>query len=116
MYIGSAGPGPGGRTDGRADGRRAGGRTAGGRAGQAPARVDGQTGGRADDGCPRPGGRAAGPILNDSATIFIDFHEKLQKTLSFSVALQPGGRTADERADRRIAGVCGRADGRQGRF
>ena len=42
MYIGSAGPGPGGRTDGRADGRRADGRTAGGR------RADGRTGGRAD--------------------------------------------------------------------
>ena len=49
----------------------------------APARVDGQTGGRADDGCPRPGGRAAGPILNDSATIFIDFHEKLEKNIAF---------------------------------
>ena len=42
MYIGSAGPGPGGRTDRRADGRRAGGRTAGGR------RANGRTGGGAD--------------------------------------------------------------------
>ena len=46
MYIGSAGPGPGGRTDGR----------------------------RADGG--RTGGRAAGTILNDSTTSFIDFHKK----------------------------------------
>ena len=37
MYIGSAGPGPGGRTDGRTGGGRTGGR-----------RADGRTGGRAD--------------------------------------------------------------------
>ena len=52
-----------GRTDGRADGRRAGGRTA--------------------------GGRAAGTILNDSTTIFIDFHNKHPKTLCFSVVSHP---------------------------
>ena len=67
MYIGSAGPGPGGRTDGRTDGR-----------------ANGRTGG------PRvPGGRAAGPILNDSTTIFIDFHKKHPKTLCFSVVSRP---------------------------
>ena len=71
LCIGSAGPGPGRRTDGRADGRRAVGRTDGGR-----------TGGRAD-------GRAAGTILNDSTTIFIDFHKKHQKTLCFSVVSRP---------------------------
>ena len=58
MYIGSAGPGPGGRTDGR---------TGGG----------------------RTGGRAAGTILNDSTTIFIDFHKKHSKTLCFSVVSHP---------------------------
>ena len=68
MYIGSAGPGPGGRTDGRTGGGRAGGR-------------------RADGG--RTGGRAAGPILNDSTTIFIDFHKKHPKTLCFSVVSRP---------------------------
>ena len=68
MYIGSAGPGPGGRTDGRTGGGRTGGR-------------------RADGG--RTGGRAAGPILNDSTTIFIDFHKKHPKTLCFSVVSRP---------------------------
>ena len=63
MYIGSAGPGPGGRTDGRTGGGRTGGR-------------------RAD-------GRAAGTILNDSTTIFIDFHKKHPKTLCFSVVSRP---------------------------
>ena len=53
MYIGSADPG---RADGRADG--------------------GRTGGRAD-------GRAAGTILNDSTTIFIDFHKKHKKAIFF---------------------------------
>ena len=48
------------RTDGRADGRRADGRTA--------------------------GGRAAGTILNDSTTIFINFHKK---TSGFSVVSHP---------------------------
>ena len=52
-------------------------------------RTDGRTGGRADDGCLRPGGRAAGPILNDSTTIFIDFHKKHPKTLCFSVVSRP---------------------------
>ena len=51
MYIGSAGPGPGGRAEGRADGR-----------------TGGRAGGRAD-------GRAAGLNLNDSTTIFIVFHK-----------------------------------------
>ena len=75
MYIGSAGPGLGGRTDGRTpvDGGRTGRRTEGGR-------MDG--GGRAD-------GQAAGTILNDSTTIFIDFHKKHPKTLCFSVVSRP---------------------------
>ena len=64
MYIGSAGPG-------RADGRTADGRT-GGR--QVPGH--GRADGRAD-------GRAAGTILNDSTTIFIDFHKKQQKKCVF---------------------------------
>ena len=62
MYIGSAGPGPGGRTDGRTGGRRAKG---GGRA-------DGRTEGRTN-------GRTVQPfssILNDSTTIVIDFLKK----------------------------------------
>ena len=67
MYIGSAGPGPGGRTDGRTGG--------------------GRTGGWADGG--RTGGRAAGTILDDSTTIFIDFHKKHPKTLCFSVVSRP---------------------------
>ena len=57
-----------GRTDGRADGRTAGARP--------------RPGGRAD-------GRAAGTILNDSTTIFIEFHKKTQKTLCFSVVSRP---------------------------
>ena len=61
MYIGSAGPGPGGRADGQ---RAGGGRT---------------------------GGRAAGTILDDSTTIFIDFHKKHPKTLCFSVVSRPAG-------------------------
>ena len=44
---------------------------------------------RPDHGCLRPGGRAAGPILNDSTTIFIDFHKKHPKTLCFSVVSRP---------------------------
>ena len=52
-------------------------------------RTDGRTGGRADHGSLRPGGRAAGPILNDSTTIFIDFHKKHPKTLCFSVVSRP---------------------------
>ena len=68
IYIGSAGPGPGGRTDGRTGGGRAGGR-------------------RADGG--RTGGRAAGTILDDSISIFIDFHKKHPKTLCFSVVSRP---------------------------
>ena len=51
----------------------------------------------------RPGGRtaderadgrttgAAGPILNDSTTMFIDFHKKHPKTLRFSVVSRPAG-------------------------
>ena len=42
--------------------------------------------GRADG---RADGRAAGTILNDSTTIFIDFHKKQQKTLCFSVVSHP---------------------------
>ena len=42
----------------------------------------GRTDGRAD-------GRAAGTILNDSTTIFIDFHKKHPKTLCFSVVSRP---------------------------
>ena len=57
-----------GRTDGRTGGRAEGGRAAGGR----PA-----------------GGRAAGTILDDSTTIFIDFHKKHPKTLCFSVVSRP---------------------------
>ena len=69
-----------GRTDGRADGdgRRTDGRTDGGR-----------TGGRTEGGW--AGGRkgAAGMILNDSTTIFIDFHKNHPKTLCFSVVSRP---------------------------
>ena len=71
--------GAGRTTDGRTDGGRMGGRTAGGRTG-------GRKGGRTE----RPtGGRAAGTILNDSTTIFIDFHKKHAKTLCFSVVSRP---------------------------
>ena len=42
--------------------------------------------GRADG---RADGRAAGTILNDSTTIFIDFHKKHPKTLCFSVVSRP---------------------------
>ena len=62
MYIGSAGPGPGGRTDGRTGGRRVPGH--------------GRADGRAD-------GRAAGTILNDSTTIFIDFQKNIQNSYVF---------------------------------
>ena len=62
--------GGGRKTDGRTDGRRTGGRRVGGRADR------------------RKGGRA-GPILNDSTTIFIDFHKKHPKTLCFSVVSHP---------------------------
>ena len=71
MYIGSAGPGPGGRAEGRADGRM------GGRAG-------GWADGRAD-------GRAAGTNLNESTTIFIDFHKKHQKHTIFFCRFASGG-------------------------
>ena len=68
MYIGSAGPGwAGGRAGGRADGRTAG-------------------HGRADW---RADGRAVGTILNDSTTIFIDFHKKHKKTSCFPVVSRP---------------------------
>ena len=68
-----------GRTDGRADGRRADGRT-GGR------RVPGH--GRADG---RADGRAAGTILNDSTTIFIDFHKNIKKNNVFFCRFASGG-------------------------
>ena len=62
MYIGSAGPGPGGRAEGRADGRM------GGRAG---GRADGRTEGRTDG---RTDGQAAGRTEGrNSTTMFIDF-------------------------------------------
>ena len=51
-------------------------------------RADGRADGRA---CLRPGGRAAGPILNDSTTIFIDFHKKHPKTLCFFCRFASGG-------------------------
>ena len=52
-------------------------------AARADGRMDGgRTGGRAD-------GRAAGAVLNDSITIFIDFHKKHAKTLCFSVVSRP---------------------------
>merc|ERR1712023_249583 len=51
-------------------------------------RTDGRTGRRQADGG-RTGGRTAGPILNDSTTIFIDFHKKHPKTLCFSVVSRP---------------------------
>ena len=44
-------------------------------------------GGRTDGR--RADGRAAGTILNDSTTIFIDFHKKHPKTLCFSVVSRP---------------------------
>ena len=69
MYIGSAGSGPGRRTDGR--------------------RGEGRTGGRRVPGHGRADGRVAGTILNDSTTIFIDFHKTKQKTLCFSVVSHP---------------------------
>ena len=78
--------GGGRKTDGRTDGRRTGGRRADGRADR---RKGGRTGGRTDHGCQRPGGRAAGPILNDSTTIFIDFHKKHPKKVCFSVVSRP---------------------------
>ena len=53
MYIGSAGPGPGGRTDGH-----------------------GWAEGRADR-------RAAGMILNASSTIFTDFHKNIKNVVFF---------------------------------
>ena len=61
-------------------GRTAGGRTGGRKGGRpAPAWADGRTDGR----------RATGTILNDSTTIFIDFHKKHPNTLSFSVVSRP---------------------------
>ena len=65
MYIDSAGPGPGRRADG--------------------GRTDGRAGGR-DEG--RTEKRT---ILNDSITIFIDFHKKQQKTLCFFCGFASGG-------------------------
>ena len=49
----------------------------------------GRTDGRADGR--RADGRAAGTILNDSTTIFIDVHKKHPKTLCFSVVSRPAG-------------------------
>ena len=87
----------GGRTEGRTDGRAEAGRTGGGgrtEGARAGGRKGGPTGGRRPgrartDG--RTGGHvpAAGTILNDSTTIFIDFHKKLQKTFCFSVVSRP---------------------------
>ena len=77
MYIGSAGPGPGGRTD-DGDGRRTDGRTT--------------EGGRADGR--RADGRAAGMILHDSTTIFIDFHKKTKKNILFFCRFASGGRAS----------------------
>ena len=51
------------------------------RTGRTDGRADGRTGGRADVG--RTGGRAAGTILNDSTTMFIDFHKKTRKNIVF---------------------------------
>ena len=70
MYIGSAGPGPGGRTGGRAEGGRA-------------------------DGGPRPGGLAGGWAggRDDFERQYNDFHrfsqKKQQKTFCFSVVSHP---------------------------
>ena len=88
MYIGSAGPG---RADGRKARRRADGREEGRTDGR---RADGRTGGRTSG---RADGRAQQyndvhrfrMILNDSTTIFIDFHKKHPKTLCFSVVSRP---------------------------
>ena len=77
MYIGSAGPG-------RADGRTADGRT-GGR--QVPGH--GRADGRADE-------RAAGTILNDSTTIFIDFHKKTRENIVFFCRFASGGRASTD--------------------
>ena len=57
------------------------------RTGRTDGRTGGRAGGRTDGG--RTGGRAAGTILNDSTTIFIDFHKKHPKTLCFSVVSRP---------------------------
>ena len=66
-----------GRTDGRADGQRADGRT-----------TSGQADGRAD-------GRKAGTILNDSTTIFIDFHKKQKNTVFFCRFASGGSASTD---------------------
>ena len=56
-------------------------------------RADGRTGGRRVPGHGRADwradGRAAGTILNDSTTIFMDFNKQQQKTKCFSVVLHP---------------------------
>ena len=56
-------------------------------------RTDGRTGGRRVPGHGRADGRAdgreAGTILNDSTTIFIDFHKNIKKTLCCSVVSHP---------------------------
>ena len=78
----------GGRTEGRTDGRTEGGRKTDGRAGANGRRADGRADGRADERADG-GGRAAGTILNDSTTIFIDFHKKHPNTLCFSVVSRP---------------------------
>ena len=70
--------GGGRKTDGRTDGRRTGGRRADGRADR------------------RKGGRAAGPILNDSTTIFIDFHIKHQTNLVFVCRFASDGSTSTD--------------------
>ena len=76
MYIGSAGPGPGGRTDGRTvtDGGRTGGRTEGGRAG---GRDEGRTEKRTEGGR-RTDGRAG--VRDDFERQYNDFHRFSQKT------------------------------------
>ena len=55
-------------------------------------RTDGRTGGRAEGGRAdggRTGERAAGTILDDSTTIFIDFHKKHPKTRCLSFVSRP---------------------------
>ena len=49
------------------------------RTGRTDGRADGQT----------AGGRAAGTILNESTTVFIDVHKKHQKTICFSIVSRP---------------------------
>ena len=61
VYGGSAGPGPGGRKGGQ----------------RADRRTEGRAGGRKR----RTGGRG---VLNDSTTMFTDFHKKTSKNIMFS--------------------------------